>query len=385
MNATTRSKRRGRGDDGIYFDERNNCFVGAVSLGYTAAGKRRRRTVRGRTKTEVRNKLKDLHGEIETGVTSTARYTITEAVRKWLDVGLKGRAPKTIEKCRTLIDNHVVPQIGAARVHDLTADDLDEWLEGRAAELATRTLRELHSILRRSITLAQRRDLVARNVAELVTIPKGTEGRPSKALTMEEADAVLAAATGSRLRSYIVVSLLTGVRTEEARALTWDRVHLVTVGEMPPHIDVWRSVRVGGDTKTRKSRRTLTLPPEAVDVLKAHKIEQVKNRLAAGELWQNTGLVFTTTIGTALDAANVRREFRAVVDASKIGGNWTPRELRHSFVSLLSANGVPVEAIARLVGHAGTAVTEAVYRKELRPVLTEGAEVMGRLFPRLGR
>jgi integrase len=383
MTATS-GKRRGRGDDAIYWDGSRGSYVGAVSLGCTAAGKRRRRKVYGKTKAEVRDGLKALRTEIETGVTSSARYTVTEAVRKWLDVGLKGRAPKTIEKCRTLIDNHIVPQIGAARVRDLTADDLDDWLEGRAAELATRTLRELLSILRRSITLAQRRDLVVRNIAELVTIPQGTEGRPSKALKMEQAVAVLAAATWSRLHAYIVVSLLTGIRTEEARALSWDRVHLQRVGDMPAHIEVWHSVRASGDTKTKKSRRTLALPPQAVDALKTHKARQAADRLAAGELWQDTGLVFCTTVGTALDAANVRRGFRSVVTASKIGGNWTPRELRHSFVSLLSANGVPVESISQLVGHAGTTVTESVYRHELRPVLTDGADVIGRVFARGG-
>lgn len=251
-----------------------------------------------------------------------------------------------------------------------------------AAELATRTLREILSILRRAITLAQRRDLVARNVAELVTTPKGTEGRPSKALTMEQADAVLTAAAESRLHAYVVVSLLTGIRTEEARALEWDRVQLVKVSQIPPCIEVWRSVRAGGDTKTRKSRRTLTLPPQAVEALKAHKTSQARDRLAAGELRQDTDLVFCTSVGGALDAANVRRGFRAVVKAAGIEGSWTPRELRHSFVSLLSANGVPIESIAQLVGHAGTRVTEAVYRKELRPVLTDGAEVIGSIFNR---
>jgi integrase len=382
------TRRRGRGDDSIYFDKAKGCHVGEVSLGYTAAGRRRRRKVYGKTKTEVRDKLKQLRAEIETGITSSARYTVADAAAKWLDVGLKGRAPKTIEKCRTLIDNHIVPQIGAVRLRDLTADDLDDWLEGQAAELATRTLRELLSILRRAITLAQRRDLVARNVAELVTIPNGTAGRPSKALTLAQANAVLAAAADHRLHAYIVVSLMTGIRTEEARALRWDHVHLQR-GDMPAHIEVWRSVRTGGDTKTRKSRRTLALPGQAVDALKAHKVRQAKDRLAAGALWQETGLVFCTSVGTPLDAANVRRGFRSVVAAAGIAGtpdapvSWTPRELRHSFVSLLSANGMPVEVIARLVGHAGTTVTEAVYRKELRPVLTEGAEVMAQIFPAL--
>jgi integrase len=213
-----------------------------------------------------------------------------------------------------------------------------------------------------------------------VAIPRGTAGRPSKALTLEQASAALVAAKDSRLHAYVVVSLLTGIRTEEARALDWERVHLTAVGAMPANIEVWRSVRAGGDTKTPGSRRTLALPPQAVDALKAHHARQAAERLAAGPLWQENGLVFTTSIGTALDAANVRRAFRAVTEKAGLGSDWTPRELRHSFVSLLSANGMPVESIARLVGHAGTAVTEVVYRKELRPVLVDGADVISALF-----
>ena len=66
--------------------------------------------------------------------------------------------------------------------------------------------------------------------------------------------------------------------------------------------------------------------------------------------------------------------------AAKIGENWTPRELRHSFVSLMSSTGVPVEEIARIAGHSSTRTTEVVYRRELRPILTTGAEAMDRLF-----
>jgi integrase len=61
--------------------------------------------------------------------------------------------------------------------------------------------------------------------------------------------------------------------------------------------------------------------------------------------------------------------------------DWTPRELRHSFVSLLSDAGVPIERISRLVGHSGTTTTETIYRKQIRPVITDGADVMGRIFP----
>ena len=119
----------------------------------------------------------------------------------------------------------------------------------------------------------------------------------------------------------------------------------------------------------------------AVDALRAHKDRQTREQLAAGAQWSDHNLVFATRTGGALDAANVRREFKAACRAAKIGERWTPRELRHSFVSLMSSSGVPVEEIARLAGHSNTRTTEVVYRRELRPVLTTGAEAMDRLFP----
>jgi integrase len=91
-------------------------------------------------------------------------------------------------------------------------------------------------------------------------------------------------------------------------------------------------------------------------------------------------LVFATATGQRLDAANVRRFFRAVCTAAGIGLGWTPRELRHTFVSLMSDSDVAVEEIARLVGHASSKVTETVYRHQLRPVMTTGAEKMGTLL-----
>jgi len=149
---------------------------------------------------------------------------------------------------------------------------------------------------------------------------------------------------------------------------------------VPASAAVWRSVRSPEDTKTEKSRRTLALPEMAVTALWAHKERQAGERAASGMTWSERDLVFSTRTGAALDAANVRREFKAACKAANIGANWTPRELRHSFVSLMSSSGVPVEEIARLAGHSNTRTTEVVYRRELRPVLTTGAEAMDRLF-----
>ena len=130
--------------------------------------------------------------------------------------------------------------------------------------------------------------------------------------------------------AYIVLSLLVGVRTEEARALHWHRVDLDgdpgASHPVPPHVAVWRSVRVHGETKTERSRRTLGLPQMAVGALRALLESQAHERLLAGGRWQDAGLVFTTHLGAALDAGNVRKMFERICRAAGIGDNWAPRE-----------------------------------------------------------
>ena len=121
-------------------------------------------------------------------------------------------------------------------------------MDERAAELSNRTLRLVHQILERAIRHAQARDKVRRNVASLIIVPEGQEGRPSKAMTLDQAIQLLdQVGPGSehRLAAYVVVSLLAGVRTEEARALAW-----AEVDHDAGTVAVYRSVRAKGDTKT---------------------------------------------------------------------------------------------------------------------------------------
>ena len=153
-------------------------------------------------------------------------------------------------------------------------------------------------MLRRAIHQAQVRDKVGRNVAKLVTTPKGREGRPSRALNLDQATRVLEEAQWSSLHAYVVVSLMTGIRTEEARELRWDHVVTRDNDDAPwqpvteagfEHQEfalyVWRSVRVDGDTKTEKSRRTLKLPAQAADALRTLHVRQATDRkTAAGHL-----------------------------------------------------------------------------------------------------
>jgi integrase len=408
--------RRRRGEDGISFEHRGgpcrdperhrHCpglWRGDVTLGYTEDGKRDRRKVSGQTKAAVLDKLRALHKDLDQGIipkTGYAHYTVRQAAEDWLANGLDGRSAKTIKKNQNVLEP-ILKVVGARKLRELSAADVRQALAKMAIGYSSAAVTMGHLALKRTIRHAEANDLVSRNVATLVDTPKGQNGRPSKSLTLEQAVAVIAAARilpaielrpglkdvrrpAALMYAYIVLSLLVGVRTEEARALRWHHVDLG--GDMgasppiPPHVAVWRSVRVHGETKTERSRRTLGLPQMAVEALRALLESQAHERLLAGERWQDTGIVFTTHLGTTLDAGNVRKMFKRVCKEAGIGDDWTPRELRTSFVSLMSHRGVSIEEIARLVGHASTRTTEVVYRRELRPVITTGAEIMDEVF-----
>jgi integrase len=395
--AEARLRRRGHGEDAIYFAAAKNRYVGAVSLGYAPDGKRIRRKVFGRTKQEVRDKLKALHRELDSGVRSPGGCTVRQAVDDWLREGLDGRSERTRVLYEGLLEP-VLEIIGGRSLRNLSAGDVRSALSQLTSRYSTRSLQITRNCLERAFRHAQANDLVARNVAALVEPPKGRAGRPSRSLTLEQAKALLAAAEGRRMYAYVALSLLVGIRTEEARALRWDDVvtwaddavgwQPVTTagfdhagaGEDRFALYVWRAQRHGGDTKTGKSRRTLALPRLCVEALREHRKIQAKDRLRAGELWQNHGLVFASTVGTPLSANNVIRSFRALTQRAGLGKDWAPREMRHTFVSVLSANDVPVQSIALLVGHDRTTTTELVYRHEIRPALTQGAEVMDKIF-----
>lgn len=349
-------------------------------------GKRQRRRVNGASRSEVQDRLDEILDELRAGVIAPADYTIEQATEDWIE-SLGNLAPKTIKTKRELLAP-LLDEIGTTVLRDLTTDQVLRALRASADTRSNRTMSDARAALSSAITYAQARGKVARNVVALVKAPPGkSAGRPSRALTQEQAEAVLRAARKDRLFYYLVVSLVTGVRTEEARALRWDHVDLEgdPATKTPPHIDVFRSVRAHGDVKTRTSRRTLALPELAQVALEEHR-----DKLKAAGMFQADGLVFSTRNGTVLDAGNVRRSFKRICEAAGIGREWTPRELRHSFVSLMSDRGVPLERIADMVGHAGgSSVTGRVYRQQLQPVISVGAEVMddifGRRSPRLAR
>ncbi len=187
-------RRRERGDDGISWDKINKCYVGTISLGYNGTGKRLRRTVRGKTKAEVKDKLDKLHDEINAGIRAPATYTVRQCVADWLDDLTLD--PGTVAIYRGQAEKWIYPKIGATKLKDFKATDCDRFFKDLGKALSKASLVKIKSILARSIRRAQKFDLIGRNVAELVDLPQGQPGRPSRAMTEAQASKVLNAASG---------------------------------------------------------------------------------------------------------------------------------------------------------------------------------------------
>ncbi|WP_218001694.1 hypothetical protein [Microtetraspora malaysiensis] len=165
--------RRSRGDGGLHWDEQRQRWIASVTVGYAPDGKRIVRKASGKTKTEAKAKLKEILRDHDDGLASgPANFTVADAVTSWLTYGLQGRDTETVANYRILSDKHIIPALGARKLRDLNAEDVDRWLMGKARTHSTRTVRLLHSCLNRAVQFAQARDKVKRNVVALCEPPR---------------------------------------------------------------------------------------------------------------------------------------------------------------------------------------------------------------------
>jgi hypothetical protein len=137
-----------------------------------------------RSKTEAKAKLRALLRDEDDGVVlGTEGYTVGQAVEDWLAFGLVKKAESTVTKYRLLCAKRIIPLLGARKLRELTASEVERWLARLAESLSTETLPRVHACLNRSVQRAMARDLLRRNVVELAEMPTGKPGRQSKSLT----------------------------------------------------------------------------------------------------------------------------------------------------------------------------------------------------------
>lgn len=382
-------KRRTRGEGSVY-RHTDGRWRGIVTVGH-AGGKRQRRYVYGRTKAEAARKVREVLAAQDAGMpTPDRRTTVASYLTWWLDEHLAdGRqSERTVDNYRWAVERHIVPELGRIPLVDLSPLDVERLLKAKRREgLAANSVNRIRSVLVQSLKLAERYELVRRNVAA-VTDTTPTDAKTGRSLTAEEARALLDAAEGHRYAPAFTCQLMLGLRPGEALGLLWSDVDLDT-----RRLTVARSLKrlpksdgrperlELGPPKTPGSYRTVDLPAPVVAALIDQRRAQAAERLRVGAHWLDLDLVFANELGGYVDPSNYRRELAKVTDAAGLG-HWSPNELRHSAVSLLSAAGVPLEQIADLVGHSSTRMTSSVYRHQVTDSVAAAVAPMEQLFGR---
>lgn len=373
-------RRRGHGEGSIY-QRTDGRWTGSATLGYGPNG-RQRKVVYGRTQAEVRDKLRALLTQIESGLPlPDDQLTVGELLDRYLRDVVPGRvAPSTADNYATLARIHLVPALGRTKLAKLTPMDVQGFLRSKLdAGYSASTVRALRKLLVQAIGQAERWGLVSRNVAALTDGPKlpASEGR---SLTPAEARRLLEAVRGDRLEACWVVLLSLGLRRGEALGLSWEDVDLdAGVLRVRRALKKEGSRVVLGEVKTAGSRRAVNLPEQVVSQLRGHRARQAEERLALGAAWTDSGLVFTSTVGTPLDPDHFRKRFAGIAEKAGLG-RWRVHELRHSAASIMLAAGVPLEVVSKVLGHASIRITADVYGHVMEPQRQQAADAMGRVL-----
>jgi len=268
------------------------------------------------------------------------------------------------------------------KLKNLSVAGLEQFFNAKiAAGNSPALVRYLRTVLRVALNEALRRDLVERNVAELVraiAVPKPV----IVPFTPDEARRLLAAVKGHRLEALFKVALAIGLRHGEALALQWPEIDLKNGTLKVAHT----LQRVDGELrrvepKSEESRRLIPLPTICVSALKRHRVNQDLERAAAGAEWKETGYVFTSRIGTPLIDRNVLRDFYALLKAAKLERRRF-HDLRHACVTLLAEQGVDHKTIAEIVGHSDVRLTKNVYQHAQQESKRAGLAKVGKFLGR---
>lgn len=353
-----RGRANGQGSVYRYRDRwAGQCYVTQTD------GRRVRRTIYGATEREVERELGKLLDREDAGHRAPPLdLTVERYLREWLDQVVAHRVrANTLRAYRLQVERYLIPDLGKKRLHTLSARELRLYFDSlRRRDIGTRTIVYVHSTLRAALEDAMREELVERNVAKLVRVPKPARTEPSP-LSVDEVNVLLKHVERHRLRAMFLVFVLLGLRRSEVLGLQWGDVDLDQ-----GWLQVQRGLHREGGTlmtmepKTRRSRRTVPLPAIVVDALERHRDDQEKERVTLAERWPKSEFVFTTPIGTPIDPRNCTR---IVQTACENAGLRKVRlhDFRHGAASALLALGVPPRTAMEILGHSTLEMTMNVY------------------------
>ncbi|MBU4553720.1 MAG: site-specific integrase, partial [Candidatus Desulforudis sp.] len=357
-----------------------------VDLGKDIEGKRKQKLVTCESLREARQKQRDMESAVSNGTfCDCKKMNLAEYLRYWLEQYAKSNVEQTTYGLyKLIIDKHLVPAIGAIPLAKLQPAHVQKYYSGALTggrkdgkhklgrSLSPTTVLQHHRILHKALDSAVKWEIVSRNVCDAVEAPR-KQKKQMQVLTEKQVEVLLSSLNGHYLYMPTYLALATGMRRNEILALTWVDVNLkertLTVRQAVKSSHVEQAYI--GLPKTEKGRRTINIAPEVVREFKKHSKEQARNKLQAGELWQDNNLVCCLQNGQAIVPSTLSTSFRKV--AEKAGLKLRFHDLRHSCASFLLKLGINPKTVQELLGHENIETTLGLYSHLLPGVMDEAA------------
>ncbi len=342
----------------------------------TAEGGRRQVRRRGfATKKAAQDGLDALRGKAATGgFVESSKLTVGQyLLETWLPSLESTVRPTTRGTYGILTRRHLVPSLGTVQLQKLERAHVRQWVDRLSSTMSAKSVKNVHGVLSKALADAVEMELVTRNVAHKIALPRVERPAP-RAWTAEQLAVFLGAVAGDRLAPLWRFLATSACRRGESLGLHWVDVDL---GAGTATITHQRTVAAGrlveGAPKTRSGARTVALDDETVAALRAWKRQQSAERLLMGAGWRDSGLVFTNPDGGGLWPETVTRKFGAIVaelGLPPIGVHG----LRHTAATWMIGSGVSPKLVQQRLGHANVAITLGLYSHVLPGHDREAAE-----------
>lgn len=383
------SKQRRAPGEGSIYPIRNKAgeitgYAGSIDLPTDIDGKRKRRKARGKTKTEVANKLRELRKQADAGVDlGTPRQTLAQFLTHWLkDVVWVRNAPKTHASYSDVARLYIIPHIGHIRLDQLTQKHIQAMItaltqqqnQKRPGELLGAYIaRRAVWVLKGALNRAKQERLIAYNPAELVELPRTTT-RKVQALSEADARRFLQVVAGHRLEAIWWILLLCGLRKGEVLALHWSDVDfgqkLLSVSKSFQRIG---KEKVTGKPKTATGSRLVPLPDVLITLLREHQRRQGEERYSI----PTHNRIFVTRVGTPIEPSNLWAQFKTLLKKAGLPAATRVHDLRHTCATLLLDAGESPRNVSALLGHSKTSTTLDIYGHAVAASQAKGVEALG--------
>ena len=342
-------------------------------------GKQIQKSITGKTQKEVAKKLKEATAAIDAGTYSApSKMTVEQWLDIWTAEYLGSVKPRTLDNYKGVVKARIKPGLGAVKLEALTPHTIQSYYNGLSKEgLAPKTVKNIHGILHKSLQQAVANGYIRTNPADSCILPRAVR-KELKPMDEDIITAFLKTIQGHQYEQLFTVTLFTGMREGEALGLLWDCVDLtkgtITIDKQLQLIRGSKGQYQMVPTKNSKGR-TISIAPFVVSTLKKVKHKQLENRLRYGELWEDSGFVFTDDLGHHLSASTVYKSFKAVM--VQIGSPETRfHDLRHSYAVASIKSGDDIKTVQENLGHATAAFTLDVYGHVTEKMKQESAARM---------